>query len=133
MVEITTFLLIYSIILQLRNNYNDILPARYCDNCTYNEVCLANDENLENVPACRKKVHFMDPTGCGGLCEIGKQVCHRLGHGAYRYSFFITIYYIFFSKFYLAYINSLLFVLGKLDTSKLVLSHLLQSFFFHLH
>ena len=69
----------------IKLNYNDTLAVRYCDNCTSNEVCLANDLNLENVPACHRVKHFMDPTGCGGLCEVGNQICHRLGHGAYRY------------------------------------------------
>ena len=62
--------------------------VRYCDNCTTNEVCLADEILSENIPTCRKIKDITDPTGCGGLCEHGKQICHRLGHGAYRYSYF---------------------------------------------
>ena len=58
--------------------------VRYCDNCTLEEVCLANDLKFENVPACHKKKNHMDPTGCGGICELDKQICQRLGHAAFR-------------------------------------------------
>ncbi len=48
------------------------------------EVCLSNELTNDNVPACQRMKTNMDPTGCGGLCELGKQICQRLGHGAYR-------------------------------------------------
>ena len=59
--------------------------VRYCDNCTTDEVCLADEERREKVPTCHKIKYAKDPTGCGGLCEL-EQICHRLGHGAFRYS-----------------------------------------------
>ena len=59
--------------------------VRYCDNCTSKEVCLADEIMSEKIPTCRKIKDDTDPTGCGGLCEHGRQKCHRLGHGAYRY------------------------------------------------
>ena len=59
--------------------------VRYCDNCTTDEVCLADEERREKVPRCHRIKYAKDPTGCGGLCEL-EQICHRLGHGAFRYS-----------------------------------------------
>ena len=70
-----------------------MFSVRYCDNCTSNEVCLANDLQFEKIPTCHRIKYAKDPTGCGGHCELGKQICRRLGHGAFRYSKLITIIY----------------------------------------
>ena len=66
-------------------NINDTYVARYCDNCMANEVCLSNDLELDRLPACNRIKNDMDPTGCGGLCQVEYQICQRLGHKAYRY------------------------------------------------
>lgn len=53
-----------------------------CLACTINEVCVALEG--DPVPLCRTIVDHGDPTGCGGLCHINTEVCHRLGQGAFR-------------------------------------------------
>lgn len=56
--------------------------TRYCDDCFEGEVCVALVN--EEVPICRSFLDREDPTGCGGLCIIDKQKCHRLDVDAFR-------------------------------------------------
>lgn len=57
--------------------------TRYCDDCFEGEVCVALVN--EEVPICRSFLDREDPTGCGGLCIIDKQKCHRLDVDAFRF------------------------------------------------
>ncbi|XP_020288297.1 uncharacterized protein LOC109856931 isoform X2 [Pseudomyrmex gracilis] len=56
--------------------------TRYCDDCLGGEVCVALVD--EEVPICRNTRDSRDPTGCGGLCVINKQKCHRLDVDAFK-------------------------------------------------
>ena len=76
------FALIISMRLYLKSKSMTFI-VRYCDNCTTDEVCLADEERREKVPTCHRIKYAKDPTGCGGLCEM-EQICYRLGHGAFR-------------------------------------------------
>nr|XP_024217059.1 sortilin-related receptor isoform X2 [Halyomorpha halys] len=53
-----------------------------CSLCTVGEVCLALEG--DSVPICRAIIDQTDPTGCGGLCQLGTEICHRLAQGAFR-------------------------------------------------
>ncbi|CAH1405263.1 unnamed protein product [Nezara viridula] len=59
-----------------------ITEAGGCSLCTIGEVCLALEG--DTVPTCKAIIDQKDPTGCGGLCQLGTEICHRLGQGAYR-------------------------------------------------
>ncbi|GLG94952.1 Modular serine protease, partial [Gryllus bimaculatus] len=58
------------------------LGPRRCDACLPGEVCVALAG--ETLPACRPPADAADPTGCGGLCRLGRDLCHRLDRDAFR-------------------------------------------------
>lgn len=60
-----------------------INATRYCDDCFEGEVCVAIVG--EEVPICRSPRDRDDPTGCAGICAIGRQKCHRLDVDAFRF------------------------------------------------
>ncbi|XP_014260775.1 uncharacterized protein LOC106673246 isoform X2 [Cimex lectularius] len=55
---------------------------KFCDNCEYNEVCIALEN--EPVPTCRPIKDPMDPTGCGGWCKLNLEICQYLAVTAHR-------------------------------------------------
>ncbi|XP_049959098.1 uncharacterized protein LOC126475337 [Schistocerca serialis cubense] len=56
--------------------------ARHCDECRPGEVCVAL--GTETLPLCRTPSDPSDPTGCGGLCQLGTEVCYKLDIDAFR-------------------------------------------------
>ena len=59
--------------------------VRYCDSCDKSqEVCVAL---TEDIPVCNKIQDPLDPTGCGGLCMLDRQVCLRIDTDAFKYVF----------------------------------------------
>ncbi|CAG9858167.1 unnamed protein product [Phyllotreta striolata] len=61
----------------------NIERKRYCSDCSAGYVCMKTDEGGAK-PSCVAAADPSDPTGCGGLCLINTEYCHKLGHDVVR-------------------------------------------------
>ncbi|XP_073993369.1 uncharacterized protein [Rhodnius prolixus] len=64
------------------NKEPEELSKKSCVVCSDDEVCVALEG--DQVPYCRSILDKADPTGCGGLCKLDVEICHRLTHNAFR-------------------------------------------------